>query len=304
MSLEKIATLVSSFTALLLVSIKMTFGILSGSIAVLSSAIDSVLDMFVSVFNYFAVKNAELPADEQFNYGRGKIEALAAFIEGLIIFLSGTYILYESFVRFFTQQTVGYLGISIMVMLISFCITLGLVYFLDYAAKKTKNLVIESDALHYKTDLLSTGGILFSLIIIYFTSWYLLDAIVGAMIALYIMYSSVELIKKGMLMILDVALDESEVTQIKDIINKNTLVNSYHYLKTRRSGKQKFVEVHLVFTPTMTLLDAHNSADEIIDCIKKIDKKSKWIVNIHLDPYDDSGENENVCKWSFGKNVR
>jgi ferrous-iron efflux pump FieF len=81
MSLEKIATITSSVTALVLVFIKMTFGLLSGSIAVLSSAIDSLLDMFVSVFNYFAVKNAELPADEHFNYGRGKIEALAALLE-------------------------------------------------------------------------------------------------------------------------------------------------------------------------------------------------------------------------------
>jgi ferrous-iron efflux pump FieF len=81
MSLQKLATIVSSLTALLLVSMKMFFGVLSGSIAVLSSAIDSLLDMFVSIFNYFAVKNSEKPADKIFNYGRGKIEPLAGLFE-------------------------------------------------------------------------------------------------------------------------------------------------------------------------------------------------------------------------------
>lgn len=301
MSLEKIATITSSVTALILVSMKMTFGLLSGSIAVLSSAIDSVLDMFVSVFNYFAVKNAELPADEHFNYWRGKIEALAALLEGIIIFISGSYILYASFMKFLSKETVWFLWVSVIVMIFSFLITLWLVYFLEYVAKKTKNLVIESDALHYKTDLFSTGGVLLSLSIIYFTGWYIIDAIVWGMIALYIMYSSTSIIKKWFLMILDVALNEDEVQKIKQIIQLNNQVNDYHYLKTRRSGKFKFVEVHLVFTPFVKLLDAHNAADEIVEEIKQIDTHSDWIVNIHLDPYDDSVEHKTSCRVYFGK---
>jgi divalent metal cation (Fe/Co/Zn/Cd) transporter len=78
-------------------------------------------------------------------------------------------------------------------------------------------------------------------------------------------------------------------------------VNDYHYLKTRRSGKFKFVEVHLVFTPFVKLIDAHNAADDIIADIKKIDMFSDWIVNIHLDPYDDSAEHKRSCRVYFGK---
>lgn len=299
MSLEKIATLVSSFTAMMLVSMKLVFWILSGSIAVLSSAIDSVLDMFVSIFNYFAVKNAEKPADEHFNYGRGKIEALAALLEWIIIFLSGWYILYSSVFKFIAKDEISYIWISVVVMWMSFIITLWLVYFLDYVAKKTKNMVIESDALHYKTDLYSVGWILFSLAVIYFTDFYFIDAIVWFIIALYIMYSSVELVKKWVLMLLDVALDETEVQKIIACIKNQEQVNDYHYLKTRRSWKTKFVEVHLVFTPIIKLLDAHNTADKIIDNIKKIDDDYQWIVNIHLDPYDDSKEHKKSCKVYF-----
>lgn len=299
MSLEKIATIVSSVTALILVSIKMVFWILSWSIAVLSSAIDSVLDMFVSIFNYFAVKNSELPADEHFNYGRGKIEALAALLEWIIIFLSGWYILYSSVFKFIAKEEISYIWISVIVMWISFIITLWLVYFLDYVAKKTKNMVIESDALHYKTDLYSVGWILFSLAVIYFTDFYFIDAIVWFIIALYIMYSSVELVKKWVLMLLDVALDETEVEKIIACIKNQEQVNDYHYLKTRRSWKTKFIEVHLVFTPIIKLLDAHNTADKIIDNIKQIDDDYQWIVNIHLDPYDDSKEHKKSCRVYF-----
>ena len=77
------------------------------------------------------------------------------------------------------------------------------------------------------------------------------------------------------------------------------MVNDYHYLKTRRSGKTKFVEVHLVFTPVIKLLDAHNAADEIIKNIKEIDSDSQWVVNVHLDTYDDSKEHKNRCKDYF-----
>jgi ferrous-iron efflux pump FieF len=299
MSLEKIATLVSSFTALVLVSMKMVFGVLSWSIAVLSSAIDSVLDMFVSIFNYFAVKNAEMPADEHFNYGRGKIEALAALLEGIIIFLSWGYILYSSVFKFISKEEISYIGISLIVMWISFIITLALVYFLEYVAKKTRNMVIESDALHYKTDLLSTWGILLSLAVIYFTDLFFIDALVGFIIALYIMYSSVELIKKGFLMLLDIALEDEEVEKIINCIKQEKMVNDYHYLKTRRSWKTKFVEAHLVFTPVIKLLDAHNAADDIIKNIKLIDTDSQWVVNVHLDPYDDSKEHKNSCRVYF-----
>lgn len=294
-SLQKLATIVSSVTALFLVTIKMFFGLLSGSIAVLSSAIDSLLDMFVSIFNYFAVKNSEKPADETFNYGRGKIEPLAGLFEGIIIFLSWGYILYQSFLKLILKEEVSYIWISVIVMGISFVITLALVYFLEYVAKKTKNLVIESDALHYKTDLFSTGWILLSLGIIYFTGLFFIDALVWIFIALYIMYSAVEIIKKWFLMLLDVSLSQQDVDKIIEIIENNNEVNSFHYLKTRRSWAEKFVDVHLVFTPFMELLYAHNEADKIIMEIEKIDPDSQWHVNIHLDPYDDSHEHKQAC---------
>ena len=148
MTLQKKATIVSSITATVLIIIKLTIGILSGSVSVLASAIDSVLDLIISAFNYFAINKSEQPANKTFNYGKGKIEALAAVIEGTIITMSGLFILYQAIEKAYVGGETTLLGSSILVMAISLVITIALVIFLNYVAKKTNNMVIKSDALH------------------------------------------------------------------------------------------------------------------------------------------------------------
>ena len=149
-------------------------------------------------------------------------------------------------------------------------------------------MVIKADALHYKTDLLTNGGILFSLGFIYLTDWYMIDSIVGIIIAFYIVYEASKLIKEGSLTLLDVALEPEMVEKIIDIINHQEDVTSYHWLKTRQSGKDIFVTVHLVFNEHISLLKAHTISDAIDAKIKKIDPHYNWYINIHLDPHDDS----------------
>lgn len=288
MSLQRTATIVSSLTAFLLLSIKFIVWILSWSIAVLSSAIDSMLDLFVSLFNFFAVKNSEKNADKQFNYWRWKIEALAALFEWLIITASWFYILYEAINKFINKETISYLWISVAVMLVSVVVTGALVYFLEYVAKKTNNLVIKSDALHYKTDLYANAWILIWLWLIYLTWIYYIDSIIWIIVAIYIIYSAWELIHKWYMLLLDAAIDEEEVDKIRQIIRWQKMVNNFHELRTRQVWQTKFVEVHLVFNPKILLIDAHRIADHIEYKIPKIDEKCEWKVMIHLDPYDDS----------------
>lgn len=292
MRLEKKATVISSATATLLIAIKLFIGIISGSVAVLASAIDSVLDLAVSIFNYFALHNVEKDPDEKFNYGRGKLEALAAVIEGLVITVSGLYILYTAIEKLINEHQTSYLQESILVMLASIIITAALVIFLNYVAKKTGSMVIRSDALHYKTDLYSNAAILVSLVVIHFTNFYMIDAVLGIFIAVYIIYSAYDLIKDGILMLMDVAMPDETVDQIKNIIERNANVNSYHQLLTRCSGKDAFVSVHLVFNISTSLFDAHRVCDSIENEIKKIDSDLNWNLVIHPDPYDDSEMNE------------
>ena len=298
MTLQKKATVVSSSVAALLTAIKLIVGIMSGSVAVLASAVDSILDLFVSLFNYFAISNAEKPADDTFNYGRGKIEALASVIEGTIITISGLFLLYQAAEKAYTGEISTYLGASLIVMIISLVITMLLVLFLNKVAKKTKNMVIKADALHYKTDVYTNGAVLISLMLIYLTGYEIVDVIVGGGIALFIIYSAYELIEEGILVLLDRSLNEEQVIKIKSIIQEEKKVNDYHFLKTRQAGQYTFVDVHLVFDCLITLMEAHSASDRIEDKIKELDTDTNWVVNIHLDPYDDSimMENESQCK--------
>ena len=288
MSITKLATIVSSFTSLLLLIIKLIIWFISWSISVLSSAIDSLLDFFVSVFNYIAIQNSEKPQDKTFNYGRWKIEALASLFEWLIITISWIYILYQSIIKLINKEIISFLWISIIIMCISFIITLFLVLFLEYVAKKTNNLVIKSDALHYKTDLFTNGWILLALTIIHFTWFYYIDWIIWIIISIYIIYSAYELIKKWFLLLLDVSLDKKLVNKIIKIINSKKQISSYHFLRTRESWKIKFVDVHLVFNENIKLTDAHSISDEVEEEIEKLDNNWEWVFNIHLDPTDDS----------------
>ncbi len=287
MTLQKSATVVASIVAGILVVIKLVVGILSGSAAVLASAIDSILDIFVSMFNYFALSKAEKAPSEKFNYGLGKIEALAAVIEGTIITVSGLFIFYKGVSNIITHKEIGYLGNSIFVMVVSIILTGGLVIFLNRVYEKTKNMVVKSDALHYKTDLFSNSAVLLSLAIIYFTNWHWIDGIFGIAIAVYIIKEAFELIKEGTLMLLDVSLEDEIVEKIKEIITKQPEVTGYHFLKTRKSGGDNFVDVHIVFTPDISLLEAHRVSDRIEEEIKKIEPDARWHFTIHLDPYDD-----------------
>lgn len=291
MTLQKKATIVSSSVAAFLTLIKLAIGIMSGSVAVLASAIDSILDMFVSLFNYFAISNAEKPADKYFNYGRGKIEALASMIEGVIITISGLFLLYTAINKYFSNEVSTYVDTSLIVMVISLFITIGLVAYLNAVAKKTNNMVIKADALHYKTDVWVNLAVLSSLVIVYFTGYEIVDIVIGAGISLFIIYSAYELIEDGILVLLDRALPESQAKQIEQIFIDDENINDYHDLKTRNVADINYVDVHLVFNCLITLMSAHKIADRIEAKIRQLDKEKNWVINIHMDPYDDSDIN-------------
>jgi cation diffusion facilitator family transporter len=292
MRLEKKATVVSTSVAAVLVLIKMTVGIFSGSIAVLASAIDSLLDLTVSLFNYFALHNAEKDPDNNFNFGRGKLEPLAAVVEGTIITLSALFILYEALVKITYPREMNYINESIVVMLISIVITAFLVMFLNYVAKKTNNMVIKADALHYKTDLFSNSAVLIALALISVTAEKLIDPILGIGIAIYMIYSSMPIIKDGILMLLDAALPQEDIKKIEDILDNDSISNNYHYLQTRESGSNIFISVHVVFNVSISLYDAHLASDKLELKIKELFQDKQVDVLIHMDPYDDSEIND------------
>ncbi|WP_394908192.1 cation diffusion facilitator family transporter [uncultured Helicobacter sp.] len=283
----KYATLIATLTALCLAIGKLVVGAVSGSVAVLASAIDSLLDVGISIFNFFALKKSEKPADSRFNYGLGKLESLAATFEGLVIALSGVYIFYTSCVKLISSHEIESLQYSLGMMIFSFCITFCLVWYLQKVAKKTNSQVIKADVMHYKVDLLSNGVILCSLAVISVSGFDKLDAILGIGIALYIMFSAFRLMRESVLLLLDRAIDPHIFVRVQEVL-ENAPITSYHALRSRIVGNIIFLDVHLVFHPDITLLEAHRISNSIEEHIRALDVSLIWEINAHLDPYDDS----------------
>ncbi len=288
-SLEKNAPLVATSLSLILAVVKLSVGLMSGSVALLASAMDSIMDMFVSIFNFLALKISDKKPTDEFSYGYGKVEAIVATLEGLLVLGSGLYIIYEAIKKYFNKEIVTHVDLSIYVMIFSLIIVFVIVAFLSYVVKKSNNLVIKGDLLHYKTDLFSNSAVLLSLVIIYFTKWYWIDVVFGLAIGVYIAKESFELIREGVEVLLDASLPKEEVEKIKHIIRTTRGISDFHFLKTRHAGKFKFVEVHIVLdNHHISLHDAHIIADRVEDAIKTIDDKANWHIMIHLDPVDDS----------------
>jgi len=291
MRIEKKATLISSTTAAVLVILKLLIGMMSGSVAVLASAIDSLLDLSVSIFNFFALHQSERRPDDTFNFGLGKLEAVASVVEGTIISISGLFILYNAVDKIVNPRAIQYMGASMAVMLLSIILTGALVLFLNHVAKRNNNLVIRADALHYKTDLFTNGAILLSLIIIEFTSFELIDPLLGIGIAVYMIASAFPIMKEGLMMLLDVSLEKEEIARITTMLNRLQKINGHHHLQTRRAGSDVFVSVHLVFDDTTSLLDAHKVSDQVESMMRMLFPNDRVHPFIHIDPYDDSDIN-------------
>ena len=290
-SSQKKATVISTSVATLLVFIKLAIGIASGSVAVLASAIDSLLDMAVSIFNFFAIKKSEEEPNEFYHYGKGKIQAIAGVIEGTIITMSGIYIIYVAIEKLRKGTETTLLTPSIVAMAISITVTYILVNYLLKVAKETDSIVIKADALHYKTDLWSNAAVLAALGLVYITGYDSIDAVFGLGIGLYIIYSAYGIIVEGVEILLDKALDGKMVAKIGEIISRHPEVTSYHWLKTRTDGSTNFVEFHMVLHPNMLLLEAHRIADEVEEKIMALERSKKWVITPHFDPYDDEEVN-------------
>ncbi|EAI3389464.1 TPA: cation transporter [Campylobacter coli] len=287
MNLQKKATLIASLCAIVLALIKFVVGLTSGSVAVLSSAIDSLMDFAISAFNFLALKKSSQKANENYNFGFSKIEALMGLLEGVFIVSVGIFIFYESILKIYYKEEIINLNASIYVMIFALILTFLLVLFLNYVVKKTKSLIIESDALHYKTDCLTNACTLAALVLIYFTNLHIIDAIFGIVVSLYTAFSAFKIIKKALAFLMDEALPKEQVSQICALISSNPEVVSYHELKTRKTPNCNYLSVHLVFCPIISLLSAHKVSDEIENGVREMFNGEKWDIQIHLDPYDD-----------------
>ncbi len=274
---------------------KATVGFLTGSLSILSSAVDSILDIAASFFNFIAIKKAEEPADTGHQYGHGKYEAMATFIQSIIIFVSGLFILLSAWDKFIHNKHPEISSAGFVVMGISIAATIFLTIYLRYVAKKEKSSVLEADAMHYSIDLYTNIGILAALFIIKLTGWTVIDSIVAALVAIYIIFSAIKLSVQVSKQLLDSRIEAyNKLLKVLDSFGSYHL--DFHRLRTRSAGNEIFIDMHLTLCRKLTLDEVHQITDVIENAISK--EISGADITIHPEPCSHTDNDHGKCNSS------
>jgi ferrous-iron efflux pump FieF len=286
--LLRLATIASVTTAGVLIVVKMAAFLLTDSISVLSTLIDSLLDAAASVVNLIAVRHALLPADQEHRFGHGKAEPLAAVGQAIFITGSAVFLLIEASQRFFSPQPITRSEVGIGVMVFSIVATLILVAFQRHVIRRTGSLAISADQLHYTGDLLVNGAVIVALVLAAEFGWRFIDPIFGIGIAVYILYNAWQIAAGALDMLMDRELPDEERVRIRDVILAHDGVLGYHDLRTRASGPQIFVQCHIELDSNLSLLAAHDIADEVENELREAFPGAEVI--IHQDPFEGGPE--------------
>jgi cation diffusion facilitator family transporter len=270
----------------ILILLKVIAGTITGSIAILTEAVHSSIDLVASVVALFSVRKADEPADESHRYGHEKIENLAAAIEGILILVGSSAIAFEAIRRLVRGGHVHVIPLGIAVVAISIVANIAVSSVIARSARATSSAALEADAAHLRTDALTSGGVLVALVLVKATGVQWIDPAMALAVAATIVVTGVRLLNKSSRVLVDEALPGEEVDQIRDTIATfgPRGVVGYHELRTRSAGARRYVDLHVQFRAGTSLEDAHRTAHELQEQIGS--KLAGADVLIHLEPED------------------
>ncbi|MHC1697240.1 MAG: cation diffusion facilitator family transporter [Geobacteraceae bacterium] len=277
------AARISVLSNSLLVSIKLTVGILMGSVAVLSEAIHSGLDLLAAIIAFYAVGKSGKPADERHPYGHGKWENVSGVVEALLILAAAIYIIYEAVQRLMGNAEIEHLGLGSAVMAISALVNWFVSRYLFRVARKTRSVALEADAWHLRADVYTSIGVLSGLALIAITKITILDSLAAIAVALLIIKSSIELTISAMGDIFDVKLPAEDEAKVREILSRHEGdCIDFHRLRSRKSGSARFIDMHIVVPRKWSIEEAHKESDRIETEIRQVLPNTEVI--IHIDP--------------------
>lgn len=268
----------------LLVILKLVVGIFTGAVSIISEAAHSAVDLIAALVAYVAVKKSSQPPDNQHAYGHGKIENLSAAFEAVLIVMAALWIVYESVQKINSPHIPEYLEYGLLIMAISMIVNYWVSSKLYDVAKSTGSHALEADALHLRADIWTSAGVFIGLVIIRITGLYWLDPVIAIAVALVVFKAGFSMTMKSVYELTDVSLPAEEAAAIRDIVKNHPAVIAFHQLRTRRSGSNRQIDMHLVLQKDMNLAKAHAVCDEIESKIKS--QFSPCDVVIHLEPCD------------------
>jgi ferrous-iron efflux pump FieF len=278
------AAAVSVATAISLVILKTVAGVLTNSLSMMASAVDSLTDIFASTVNYFAIRAAARPADHEHAYGHGKAEGLAGLFQAVVIGGSGLFLGYESVLRLVHPVALEAEAVGVGVMAVSMIASVVLVRFLRRVARETNSIALAADSAHYSTDVLANGGVLALLVIVRVTGMPILDPIASLAISLYIVYAAFRVMRDSIDQLMDRALTDEVHERVREIALAHPEILGVHDLKTRSAGSRSFIELHLEIEGTKSLTEAHDAAVAVLRAIELEIPNSK--VFVHADPVE------------------
>jgi ferrous-iron efflux pump FieF len=292
--LMRAATYASVGVAVLLIAIKFYAWMMTDSVSLLSTLVDSVLDAGASMVNLIAIHYALQPADSEHRFGHGKAEPLAGLMQSGFIFASALFLIVETVRRLLDPSAVENSDMGIAVMVISIVLTISLVLFQKYVVRVTRSVAVSADSLHYTTDILVNMGVIVALVVSAYTDWLWFDPVVAGLIALYILHSVRKIAIDAIQLLMDREFDEPEREKIFEIVLSNPKVMGMHDLRTRSSGPHQFIQLHLVLHADMKLRDCHKIADEVEKALLREFEDAEIL--IHEDPHDIEEELPDFAK--------
>ncbi len=277
------AIILSVGVALLLTVVKFSAGIITNSMAIMASALDSMLDMLMSALNFFAFREASKPPDAEHAYGHGKVESLAGLFQSLFIMLSGSFVVYESVRRFFQGSFVSEIPLGIGVIVFSGTVTFLLAWRLKVLSKKNRSLILGTEKVHYSMDFISYIGVIAALALVGWTGKVAWDLVVSILVAAYIFKEAIHIFKRAVSELLDRGLSNTELKTIKMLILRHhPSIVGVHSLRSRMVGNLLFLDFHIEIRGEDDFKKAHDMTESLIDKIKAHHPTAD--VTVHFDP--------------------
>jgi cation diffusion facilitator family transporter len=278
------AAAISIASNAILIALKLVAGAITGSIAILTEAVHSLIDLVASVIAFFSVRKADEPADADHPYGHEKVENLAAAIEGMLILVGAGVIIYEATRQLVKGAEVDRLGVGIAVMAFSIVANLGVSSVLSQQAKLHESQALEGDAAHLRTDAMTSAGVLFGLALVQITGDSAFDPITALIVAVAIVWAGFRILRRSSGILVDEALPNVEMDRIEQAIAsaRTPEVAGYHKLRARRAGSRRHIDLHVQYRSGTSLERAHELAHQMRDSIEAEIPQAE--VLIHAEP--------------------
>lgn len=289
----KFATAASVVVAITLVAIKLVAWQMSGSVAVLGSLADSILDILASVIAFVGVRIALQPPDDDHRFGHEKAEAVSSLVQLVLITGAAVFVLVEAIEALINPVSIRVPNIAMMAMGLSLIITLALVAIQTLAVRKSGSLATESDRAHYISDILANAGALFAIVLASQFGWLRADGVAGLIAAAILFYAVVDIAKRALPQLLDEELGAEERERIIALVMEDEGVMGVHGIRTRRAGQRRHIQLHLELPGAMVLRDVHMISDRVEHRLESAYPGADIL--IHQDPHeyvDAVGEHE------------